>query len=130
MRPPNPTPLLQPHYRAFIAPTSRSAPVLRFGTLASRFWPLAPFPLPSERLLPAVPCNRLHPLHASSTPVAVRSVLRHPADLSQESFSPLVSTTLVFLTTRPRQVYFRSSLGCPPARVLPRFSSNAHHHGS
>ena len=30
------TPLLPPHYRAFIAHTSRSASVLRFGTLASR----------------------------------------------------------------------------------------------
>src|SRR5215469_205481 len=36
MQLPDPTPLLWPHYRAFIAPTSRSAPVLRFGTLASQ----------------------------------------------------------------------------------------------
>ncbi len=31
MQPPDPTPLLQPDYRAFVAHTSRSAPVLRFG---------------------------------------------------------------------------------------------------
>src|SRR5215469_1801614 len=47
MRPPDPPPLLPPHYRAFVTHTSRSAPVLRFGTLASRFWPLGL--LPSHR---------------------------------------------------------------------------------
>src|SRR6516162_2425825 len=44
MQPPDPTPLLQPHYRAFIAHTSRSAPVLRIGTLASQFWLLGLLP--------------------------------------------------------------------------------------
>ena len=130
VQPPDPTPLLQPHYRAFLARTSRSAPVLRIGTLASRFWPLALSPFTSERLVPAVPCNRLHPSHAPSTPAATRPVIRHLASLSQMRYTHLVSTTLDFLTTRPRNVYFRSSLGCPPARVFPRFSSNAHHHGS
>src|SRR6516162_7963266 len=47
MQPPNPTPLLQSHYTTFFARTSRSAPVLRIGTLASRFWPLGL--LPSHR---------------------------------------------------------------------------------
>ena len=32
------------HYRAFIAPTSRSAPVLRLGTLALQFWLLGLLP--------------------------------------------------------------------------------------
>jgi hypothetical protein len=40
-------------------------------------------PFTSERLVPAVPSDSLHPLHAPSTPVAVRSVIRRPADLSQ-----------------------------------------------
>ena len=106
------------HYKAFFARTSRSVPVLRFGTLASRFWPLGLSPFTSERLVPAVPCNRLHPLHALSTPVATCSVIRHPAGSSQESFTPLVLTTLDFLTTRPRKVHFRSSLGCAPAQVF------------
>jgi hypothetical protein len=75
-------------------------------------------PFASERLVPAVPRDSLHPLHAPSTPVAVRSVIRHPADLSQEDHTPLVSTTLEFLTTRLRRVHFRSSLGCSPARVV------------
>jgi hypothetical protein len=74
-------------------------------------------PLTSERLVPAVPRDSLHPLHAPSTPVAVRSVIRHPADSSQENHTPLVSTTLD-LTTRLRRVHFRSSLGCSPARVV------------
>src|ERR1035437_5045955 len=87
-------------------------------------------PLSSERLVPAVPRNSLHPLHAPSTPVAARPVIRHPTDLSQVGFTHLVSTTFDFLTTRPRRVYFRSSLGCLPARISTRaFFSNAHHHG-
>src|SRR5438874_1408491 len=57
--------------------------VLRIGTLASRFWPLGLSPFASERVVPAVPRDSLHPLHALSTPVAVRSVVRHPTDLSQ-----------------------------------------------
>jgi len=44
MRPLDPTPSLQPHYRTFITRTSRSAPVLRIGTLASRFSPLGLLP--------------------------------------------------------------------------------------
>ena len=75
--------------------------------------------LTSERLVPAVPRDSLHPLHALSTPVAVRSVIRHPADLSQVHHTLLVSTTLEFLTTRLRRVHFRSSLECLPARVSP-----------
>ena len=47
----------------------------------------------SKRLVPAVPCKRLHPTHAPSTPVAVRSVIRLLADLSQEIVAPPVSTT-------------------------------------
>src|SRR6266446_4756143 len=77
-------------------------------------------PLTSERLVPAVPRDSLHPLHAPSTPVAVRSIIRHPADLSQVGFTLLVSTTLDFLTTRLRRVHFRSSLGRLPARVYSR----------
>ena len=75
-------------------------------------------PLTSERLVPAVPCHRQHPLHALSTPVATCSVTRHPADSSQENTTPLVLTTLDFLTTRHRKVHFRSSLGCAPAQVF------------
>jgi len=75
-------------------------------------------PFTSERLVPAVPCNRLHPSHALSTPAATRPVIRHLAGLSQMSYTHLVSTTLDFLTTRPRKVHFRSSLGCTPARVF------------
>ena len=78
-------------------------------------------PFASERLVPAVPRNSLHPLHPPSTPVAVRAVIRHPADLSQVNHTLLVSTTLKFLTTRLRRVHFRSSLECSPARVFSRF---------
>jgi len=44
MQLPDPTPSLQPYYRAFIATTSRSVPVPHLGTLASRFWPLELLP--------------------------------------------------------------------------------------
>src|SRR5215831_797707 len=44
IRPPDPIPLLQPHYRAFIALTDRSVPVLCIGTFAWRFSPLALLP--------------------------------------------------------------------------------------
>src|ERR1700687_95804 len=77
-------------------------------------------PLASERLVPAVPRDSLHPLHAPSTAVAVRSVIRHPTDLSQVGYTLLVSTTLDFLTTRLRRVHFRSSLGRSLARVCSR----------
>jgi len=130
MRPPDPTPLLQPHYRAFIAPTSRPVPVLRLGTLASRFWPLGLSPFTSERLVPAVPCNRLHPLHALSTPATTCSVIRHPAGLSQKSFSPLVLTARDFLTTRPQGFTFVRLSDAHLREFSSRFSSNAHYHGS
>jgi len=90
-------------------------------------------PLTSERLVPAVPRDSLHPLHAPSTPVAVRSIIRHPADLSQVNHTLLVSTTLEFLTRRLRRVHFRSSLECSPARLvlalfLQRFTTMALYH--
>src|SRR4051812_35800103 len=44
VQPPDPIPLLQSHYSAFIAPTDRSAPVLRIGTLASWWSPLGLLP--------------------------------------------------------------------------------------
>src|SRR5215469_13686119 len=44
LRPPDPTPSLQPHYRAFLATTSQSVPVPGFSTLASRFAPLVLLP--------------------------------------------------------------------------------------
>ena len=44
IRLPDPIPSLQPHYGAFIANTNRSAPMLCFGTLASRFSSLVLLP--------------------------------------------------------------------------------------
>src|SRR5436853_6927028 len=70
-----------------------------------------------------------------STPVAVRSIIRHPAGLSQVNHTLLVSTTLEFLTRRLRRVHFRSSLGCSPARLvlalfLQRFTTMTLYHSS
>jgi hypothetical protein len=129
MRPLDPTPSLQPHYEpSSLYESVRPSAPHRYARLAVLAAWASPFA--SERLVPAVPRDSLHPLHAPSTPIAVRAVIRHPADLSQVNQTLLVSTTLEFLTTRLRRVHFRSSLGCSPARVDSRFSSNAHHHGS
>src|SRR5258708_21388902 len=119
MRPLDPTPSLQPHYEPSsllrVGPPQCSASVRSPPVFAAWASPFA-----SERLVPAVPRDSLHPLHAPSTPVAVRSVIRHPADFSQVGYTLLVSTTLDFLTTRLRRVHFRSSLGRSPARVCSR----------
>jgi hypothetical protein len=106
--------ITEPSLLLRVGPPQCSASVLSprgFGRLS--------FSLISERLVPAVPCHRQHPLHALSTPVAICSVTRHPADSSQERTTPPVLTTLEFLTTRHRKVHFRSSLGCTPAQVFP-----------
>ncbi|ARQ60828.1 hypothetical protein Kim5_PA00362 (plasmid) [Rhizobium sp. Kim5] len=116
MRPPDPIPLLRPHYRALNAHTDRSAPVSCIGTLALRFLRLG-FSLGIRSLVPAVPRESLCPTHAPSTPVAARPIIRHPADLSQDDETVLVSTTLRFITARLRRVHFRSSFGHAPARI-------------
>ena len=107
------SPITGPSSLVRVGPSQCSTSVISprgFGRLS--------FSLHIGALVPAVPCNRLHPLHALSTPVATCSILRHPAGSSQKRYTPLVSTTLDFLTTRLRKVHFRSSLGCPPAQVF------------
>src|SRR5262245_42480130 len=130
IRPPDPIPLLQPHYSAFIAPTDRSVPVLCFGTLASRCLPLVLLPWhqsawflqfhmrASIRFTP--PVRRSPSVQSSGTRQT------HPSGASQ----PLVLTMLDFLTTLHRRVCFRSSPGHLPAygHAL-SFCSNAHDHG-
>src|SRR5262245_6263583 len=51
------------------------------------------FSLDIRALVPAVPRESQHPVHAPFTPVAVCPVIRHPTDLSQKRFAPLVLTT-------------------------------------
>jgi hypothetical protein len=75
-------------------------------------------------------CNRLHPLHALSTPATTCSVIRHPAGLSQKNYSPLVLTALDFLTTRPQGFTFVRLSDAHLHEFSSRFSSNAHYHGS
>jgi hypothetical protein len=117
------SPITEPSSLVRVRPPQCSALVLS----PRRFWAACASPLSSERLVPAVPCYRLHPSHALSTPVATRPVIRLLTGSSQVRTMHLVSTTLGFLTTRLRKVHFRSALECSPARVLSRFSSNAHH---
>ena len=88
-------------------------------------------PLASERLVPAVPHESPDQIHASYTPVAVCPVVRHLTDSSQEMETPLVLTTILWITTRHRRfTCVRLSdpylLGVQPRR----FDPNAHHHGS
>src|SRR5580765_8393709 len=75
----------------------RPSALHRYSGLAG--FPAWASPLASERLVPAVPHNSLHPLHALSTPVAVRH--QAPCGLdSQANHTHLVLTTFEFLTTR------------------------------
>jgi hypothetical protein len=73
------------------------------------------FSLVIRELVPAVPRKSLCPTHAPYTPVAVRPVIRLPADLSQEKKAALILTTFDTLTTRHRKVCLRSSFGHSPA---------------
>jgi hypothetical protein len=60
--------LLQPRYRAFIAPTDRSVPALCIGTLASRFSPLVLLPChqsPGSCSSTQKPASGSRPLYAS-----------------------------------------------------------------
>ena len=82
-----PAPSLQPHYRAFIATTSRSAPVPRIGTLPPTVFAAwgPPSRRPGGRPHPfqlavriettgsPVPCQRLRRAHATYTPDTARA---------------------------------------------------------
>src|SRR5205807_8904438 len=61
-----------------------------------------------------------------TSPQSSGSTRTCPRRSRRSSFRLLLS----ILATRLRRVHTRSSLGCSPARVNTRFSSNAHHHGS
>jgi len=130
MRPPDPTPSLQLHYEPSsllrVGPPQGSASVR--SPRGCRRWASL---FASERLVPAVPRNSLHPLHAPSTPVAVRSVIRPPADLSQVHHTLLVLTTLRVLndaSSKGSLSFVSRMLTC--TSLFSRFSSNAHHRGS
>jgi hypothetical protein len=71
LRPPDSTPSLQPHYRAFDATTDRSVPVPGFGTLASRFEPLVLLPChpgSGSRSSAQKPVSASCPLYAGRRP--------------------------------------------------------------
>src|SRR5215472_4614752 len=118
------SPITGPSLLIRVGPSQCSASVL-----SPRSFGCLDFSLNIGRLVPAVPCNRLHPLHAFSTPAAICSVARHPADLSQKSFSPLVSTALDFLTTRHQRFTFVRLSDAHLHKFSSCFSFNAHHHG-
>lgn len=75
------------------------------------------FSLGIQGLVPAVPRESLHPIHAPCTPAAVYPVVRRPIDSSQGEMVTLVLATSRVFDASSR-VYLRSSLGCPPARIL------------
>jgi len=112
-----PDPFAPAPLRAFLAPTSRSAPVLRIGTLASRFWPFGL--LPSRQndwflQFHVTACIRFSPpLRRSPSAQSSGTPRTCPRRTRRSWFRRLLS----FLTTRLRRVHSRSSLGCSPARV-------------
>ena len=75
-------------------------------TLALVLWPRGfgrfSFSLGIQGLDPAVPHESLHPIHAPSTPVAARPIIRSPTGLSQKIEPPLVLATSNQLSTRHR----------------------------
>jgi hypothetical protein len=127
---PDPSPSLQPHCRAFTTTTGRSAPVLGFGTLASRLSPLG--------LLPCHPrpgsCSSTQKPVSSSRPLYAGC--RSPSHQAPDELVPVVYHAPGFdsiecFSTRLRRVCSRSSSGHPPAPDQTRdFSSDAYHHSS
>src|SRR5438874_11713010 len=131
MRPLDPTPLLQPHYGPSsllrVGPPECSASVRsprgfrRLGFLPSH---------QSDWFLQfhAIACIRFTPSLRRS-PSAQSS--GHPTDLSQVNHTLLVLTTLrVFndASSKGSLSFVSRMLTC--TSLFPRFSSNAHHHGS
>src|SRR5438309_6209471 len=85
------SPITGPSSLLRVGPSHCSASVL-----SPRGFSRLGFSLDIGALVPAVPCNRLHPFHALSTPIVIRPVIRHPADWSQATMPRLVSTTSKF----------------------------------
>src|ERR1700751_2876738 len=72
------SPITGPSLLIRVGPPQCSASVL-----SPRSFDCLDFSLDIGALVPAVPHNRLHPLHAPSTPVVTCPVIRHLADSSQ-----------------------------------------------
>ena len=125
-RPLRSSPITEPSSLLQAGPPQANASVLS----PRGFLPLC-FSLIIDDLVPAVPRKSLYRTHAPYTPAAARTVIRLLTGLSQKTRSPLVSTALDKLTTRPRRVCLRSSFRHSPAPGHARdFSPDAHHHGS
>jgi hypothetical protein len=60
-------------------------------------------PLTSKRLVPAVPYESPDQSHASYTPVAICPIAKLPTDSSQEIETPLVLTTILWITMRQQR---------------------------
>src|SRR5215469_4710957 len=105
MQPPDPTPLLQPHYRAFVARTSRSAPVLRFGLSPRGFGRLGfSLNIGTTGSCSSVqsPASASRPLYAGRHPLSHQAPSRFfPEEPNASGFDDTW-----FLTTRPRRFTF------------------------
>src|SRR3984893_5074332 len=115
IRQPDPTPSLQPHYRAFDATTGRSVPVPCVGILASRCSPLVLLPWHQG----TGSCSSAQKPASASRPLyAGRRLPSHqaPDRLVPEGLHAPGFDDICFFTTRLRRVHFRSSLGCSPAQ--------------
>ena len=92
----NPIPLLQVHYRPFIARTDRSAPVLRFGTQGLNFLLLAGS-LRIAAQVPAVPHKSPDRARAISMPDTAHPVSRLPMGSSRGNItSPVLMSSKAF----------------------------------
>ncbi len=125
----DPAPSLQTHYRSFITTTSRSAPVPRIGTLASRGPPAHASPLPSGRQVPTFRTEAADQVHAASMPDAAWAVNGFLPDLSRVRKSdPGFDAIYKFSTCNQRFTHVR--LPGPHLTDLVRLFLNAHHKGS
>ena len=91
----NATPSLQPHYRAFIPTTGRSAPVPRIGTLTLMGAAHLDFSLRIGATGSHVPRKSLVQSHATFMPDAAWAAIRHPPDSSRVNDFPPVSTSSI-----------------------------------
>ena len=119
MRPPDPTPSLQPHYGLStllrVGPPQCSASVRSphgCGRLGFSLSIRATGSCSSAQQ----PASASRPLYAGRHPLSHQA----PRGLIPGGFHAPGFDGIVFLTTRLRRVYFRSSLGCTPAQVFPR----------
>ena len=96
MRPLDPAPLLQPHYRP--SSLEQTGPPQNLASVLSPYgFRHLNFSLGIQDLVPVVPHKSLDRVHAPFTPAAARPVTKYPAHSSQRSRPPLVPAAFILI---------------------------------